>query len=50
VRRLNLELNEILDIPYYIDIIHYESIENKKLKEHIDIEGKVIINREKMNQ
>lgn len=35
-------LNEVYPLPYFFDIAHYESISNQNLKNHIDIEGKII--------
>ena len=35
-------LNEKLPIPYFIDIVDFESIENAELKKHIERVGKVI--------
>jgi uncharacterized protein len=40
--RLNALLNEELPLPYFFDIVHYESITNQALKQHIDRVGKVI--------
>jgi len=37
------ELEE--NLPYFIDISLYNSIQNKKLKEHIDRFGKIIFQR-----
>ena len=34
--RLNLLLNETSSMPYYFDVLNYNSISNEKLKEHID--------------
>lgn len=36
------ELNERLPIPYHIDIVHYEALENNELKRHIDQYSKTI--------
>ncbi|MDC3418447.1 nucleotidyltransferase family protein [Aquibacillus salsiterrae] len=35
-------LNEEYPLPYFFDLIHYESISNENLKAHIDEEGKVL--------
>ncbi|GGH84653.1 putative nucleotidyltransferase [Pullulanibacillus pueri] len=35
-------LNEEYPLPYFFDIIHYESISNENLKAHIDKEGKIL--------
>ncbi len=37
--RLATLLNEELPLPYYFDIVHYESIKNNALKEEIDSHG-----------
>ena len=44
---LNDYLNEVYPIPYFFDIVHYNSILNKNLKSHIDKEGKVIYGNKK---
>jgi len=41
VNKIRVKLNEELPIPYYFDIIHYEALQYKELKEHIDTFGKV---------
>lgn len=46
VNKLSMELNEILPLPYYFDIFHYESLENVQLKEHIDKFGKMFYTKE----
>ncbi len=35
-------LNEELPIPYFIDVVHFETINNSDLKEHILSEGKYL--------
>ena len=35
-------LNEELPIPFFIDIVYFETITNNELKEHIQTEGKII--------
>jgi predicted nucleotidyltransferase len=40
--RLSGLLNDEYPIPFFFDIVYYDKIENIKLKEHIDIFGKVI--------
>ncbi|MCF8303943.1 MAG: nucleotidyltransferase domain-containing protein [Bacteroidales bacterium] len=39
--KISTTLNQELPIPYYVDVIDYDSIENKALKKHIDQYGKV---------
>lgn len=39
VNKLSIELNELLPLPYYFDVLHYESIINEELKTHIDKYG-----------
>jgi len=38
-------LEEELPLPYFIDVLHYEKINNKELKEHIDRMGKVFYSK-----
>lgn len=35
-------LNEACPIPYFFDLLHYESLSNENLKKHIDEYGKII--------
>lgn len=42
VNRLSDDLNEEYPLPYFFDVIHYESITNEDLKAHIDTLGKAI--------
>ncbi|OHB28752.1 MAG: DNA polymerase III subunit beta [Desulfuromonadaceae bacterium GWC2_58_13] len=43
---LSTLLNEKLPLPYLFDIVHYETINNPELKNHIDQFGVVIFSRE----
>lgn len=43
--RLQGKLNERLPIPYFVDVVHYETLNNEALKKHIADEGKVIFRR-----
>jgi len=45
VLSLSVELDE-LDLPYKIDLVIYDRIEEKSLKEHIDRAGNVLFERE----
>src|SRR5436190_1750124 len=38
---LSAFLNEELPVPYHIDIVYYNDLDNKELKEHIDRVGKL---------
>ncbi len=42
INQLDDELNELSNLPYKFDLVHYEKIESLELKEHIDRIGKVI--------
>ncbi len=42
VCRLSFLLNEEYPLPYFFDVVHYESLSNRDLKAHIDRVGKVI--------
>lgn len=43
--RLHGKLNESLPIPYFIDIVNYNTIEMESLKHHIQSEGKEILKK-----
>lgn len=45
VNQLSTVLNEELPLPYYFDIIHYESISSKPFKEHIDTVSRLFFER-----
>ncbi|HAN10002.1 MAG TPA: DNA polymerase III subunit beta [Clostridiales bacterium] len=45
VARLHTILEEESPMPYLFDIVNYETISNKDLKEHIDRVGKVVFER-----
>jgi len=40
IKRLSFLLNQELPLPYFFDVVHYESLENQRLVEHIDRIGK----------
>ncbi len=42
IQRLNFLLNEELPLPYFFDVVHYESLENPLFVAHIDRIGKSI--------
>ncbi len=42
ILRLNEDLNEVYPLPYFFDIVHYNSLSNEELKSHIDTQGKLI--------
>jgi uncharacterized protein len=44
-KRLSSKLNEELPLPYFIDVVHYETIRSRELVEHIDRVGKVIYSK-----
>lgn len=46
VKRLSARLNEELPLPYFIDIVHYETIRNQDLIEHIERVGKIIYRKD----
>jgi predicted nucleotidyltransferase len=43
--KLDDYLNEVLPLPYFFDIVHYENLSNDNLKKHIDDEGKIVFQR-----
>ncbi len=44
IASLSYKLNELLPLPYYFDIVHYESISTPELIEHIDRVGQCVYN------
>ena len=46
VSKLNGVLNNDQPLPYFFDVVDYESLTNAKLKEHIDREGVILYSRE----
>jgi len=42
---LNRKLNEQLPIPYFVDVLNFNTIDNQQLREHILELGKVIYNK-----
>jgi predicted nucleotidyltransferase len=48
INRLSIRLNEELPIPYYFDILHYETLSNEELKEHIETLGKIFYKRDEI--
>ena len=45
VNDLSVFLNEELPLPYYFDIVHYESLMQESLKMQIDAFGKTFYNK-----
>lgn len=44
-RRLSMELNEELPIPYYVDVVAYQQTDNPELRAHVDREGQELYRR-----
>jgi len=42
IKRLSGRLNEEMSMPYFFDVVHYESISNPDLLDHIERVGTVI--------
>ncbi len=47
--RLYRKLNEELPIPYFVDVVNFNSIKLEELKQHILTEGKLIYEKDKNN-
>ena len=47
IKRFSSKLNEELPLPYFIDVIHYETIKSTELTDHINRVGKKIYTRNK---
>ena len=45
--RLQGKLNEQLPVPYFVDVVNFNTIDNEPLKQHILSEGKVIYEKGK---
>lgn len=45
VRKLKSYINHDTIVPYYIDIVVYHQLKNKRLKDHIDKNAKVLFSR-----
>lgn len=45
VNKLSITLNEKLPLPYYFDIVHYNTLKHEGLKKHIDDLGIVFYER-----
>ncbi len=45
IKKLHFALNEESLLPYKIDLIHYETLQEQALKEHIDRVGVLIYTR-----
>ncbi len=45
VSKFHYHLEEETLLPWMFDVVHYERLKNKDLKEHIDHHGKVIFQR-----
>ncbi|MBN2089227.1 nucleotidyltransferase domain-containing protein [candidate division KSB1 bacterium] len=48
VTQINYQLNEELPLPYFFDVVHFESIENQDLINHINQYGQIFFNRESL--
>ena len=44
ITEINTTLNQKLEIPYHVDIVYYNQINNIELKKHIDTFGKTLFN------
>ena len=42
IARVKFVLDEELPLPYFFDVVHYDSLTNTALKAHIDDKGKVL--------
>ncbi len=42
ITRLHGQLNEQLSIPYFVDVVNFNTIDTEELKQHILTKGKVI--------
>ena len=45
ISRLAFLLNEEYPLPYFFDVVHYKTLSNRNLAEHIDRVGEIIYTR-----
>lgn len=50
ISHIHFVLNKELPIPYFVDVLHYEDLDNEELKKHIDNEGKVFFSASLMRE
>ncbi|MFW5830953.1 MAG: nucleotidyltransferase domain-containing protein [Prolixibacteraceae bacterium] len=50
ILKLKVKLEHELPIPYYFDLIHYQTISNLNMKQHIDEQSKVFYSPSTANQ
>ena len=48
--RLSAKLNEELPIPYFFDVVNFNTIDNVNLKEHILEKGKIIFEKKSFQE
>ncbi|HJV64350.1 MAG TPA: nucleotidyltransferase domain-containing protein [Geomonas sp.] len=48
--RLADVLNEEKPLPYFFDVIHYETIRESRLREHIDRVGVILYSKRNLNE
>jgi predicted nucleotidyltransferase len=46
--RLSEQLNEVLPLPYFFDVVNYADVQEPELVAHIDRVGVIIFNRAKL--
>lgn len=45
ISELSLQLNELLPLPYFFDVLSYDLIESAELRKHIDEYAKILFAR-----
>ncbi|MEJ5310473.1 MAG: nucleotidyltransferase domain-containing protein [Anaerolineae bacterium] len=50
ISRLSFLLNEEYPLPYFFDVVHYETLSNSDLIEHIDRVGEIIFEQSSMGE
>lgn len=49
INKLSFILNEELPLPYFIDVLNYNTLANEDLQKYINIEGKILYNKQSSN-
>ena len=45
ITKIKYILNEELALPYFFDVVHYETLKNENLIKHVDNFGKILFSR-----
>jgi len=46
IKKISVQLNEYLPIPFFVDVVDYTHLKKETLKKHIEVFGKIIYKKE----